>query len=223
MPLRTHSYFLRLHIAADSILRSDRFRVFAAGAAAGVISDATRAFMAEVMQYIVVHSGMAHESSDNVIGMGRAFQESTTSHLAPEEVLQLADEALVKFARTGKWGLRGIMLDVVCFMSLVTGAPWGDTIDHRCSAACGGEGCRQKVAIAFRNLLLRRLPVVPVASRWTKVGSSVDFLVSGFLAFKVLPLLFGEAFRHKKPFDQTSRSSMVPDADIDVEDFWVDF
>lgn len=190
--LRTHGYFLRLHRAAREVL--DCENTFAV-AHVGSHSRADQEFAAEVAHYLLVHDGLAYESSDNVVGMGRAHREDASNklrRLTPEDLLAMDVEELQRSGRS-----RGQTALIAClkFMRLVTGPLQGQVVVHHHSELCGwGATCKEQVSLAIRNFLLRHLPAVPVTSRWTKVGSCVDFLVGGLLCCNLLPRLFEHAF-----------------------------
>ena len=78
-------------------------------------------------------------------------------------------------------------------MDLVAGC---SRLVHHDSERCqwGAGNCKRLVALAIRNFLLRHLPTVPVASRWTKIESCVDSIVGGVLCGDTLPHVFDVAF-----------------------------
>lgn len=56
----------------------------------------------------------------------------------------------------------------------------------------------ERLASIVRRLVLRVLPVVPVASKWTKLNPSVQFAANGILLHNVLPSLINSAFQSIK-------------------------
>eukprot|EP00959_Pyramimonas_sp_CCMP1952_P220294 4605657-Pyramimonas_sp.AAC.1 len=65
----------------------------------------------------------------------------------------------------------------------------------------------------MRGLLLNSLPVVPVASRWTKVGGCIDFVLPGVLLWNIQPRIFTVAFSQF----QVVPVSHNPDDDIEEQ------
>ena len=160
--LRTQGYFLRLHRAAHDILDNEaNFMVLAMGGP----TTGEREFTAQVMQYLVAHDGLVYESSDNVRGMGRAYPDDACKlrDVTPEGLLHMDPSDVVR----GAIVLRAILN----FMVLVSGSLFSGKLIHYHSRLCGfGANCKHAVALAIRNLFLRVLPAVLVASRWTKIG-----------------------------------------------------
>ena len=211
LALRTHGYFLRLHRAAADIIASSRFVIRRCGNA----SHDGQAFLAELLHYLLAHHGLSHESADNVIGMGRCPDpDSVGSWLTPEKLLNMGP----KSSLTGP-GSR-FLQSCLTLKSLLTGNPWDpQDLTHHCSpTTCGRSNCRSKVTAAVRAVLLREMPVVPVASRWTKVGSCLDFLMAGILMWRLLPLMFDAGFNSKEWKSKPKPRDGDADAmDIDIE------
>lgn len=63
--------------------------------------------------------------------------------------------------------------------------------------------------------MFQRLPVVPVASRWTKIGCCLDFMVGGILCCSVLPLAFSTAF----PSSGAAPPTLAFDPDAEIEEW----
>ena len=139
----------------------------------------------------MVHDGLAYESSDNVRGMGRAYSDDACKlrDVTPEGLLHMDPSDVVR----GKGAT--VLRAILNFMVLVSGSLFSGKLIHYHSRLCGfGANCKHAVALAIRNLFLRVLPAVPVASRWTKIGGCLDFIVGGVLCSGVLPLMFVVAF-----------------------------
>jgi len=208
LALRTHGYFLRLHAVCRQVLEKGRFLANRAPRVENAAEAKEHA--AELMHYLLVHDASEYESADNVAGAGRVFKGAWHTRLAPEDLLTMTPSDLKGRQRAS------VLARALTLLALVTGPLWQGTVFHDCSGACGGHDCLSKVDIAIRDLLLRRLPAVPVSSRWTKVGSCLDFLVGGILFCGMLPALFEAGFgsvtaRQPMPAHQGA-------ADMDVEE-----
>ena len=212
LALRTCGYFMRLHHATLPVV-SAKLLLLPGPAEPNLES---RRHMAEVMQYILANSGHDHESSDNVIGMGRAHAERSESlHALDPETLMNDPSVCRRLAARARGGQ--LLLAILDFMALSHGPLWRPEIVHGCNIACCKDvSTAEAIASVIRRLLLRHVPTVPVASRWTKIGPCLDFIVGGFLCHGLLPALFDKAF---SSFSAAGpRVQFSPEVDVALEE-----
>ena len=164
------------------------------------------------MQYLLIHDGLAYEGSDNVIGMGRAARlhgPARLRHISPEALMGMSPSYV-------RGRCNSLLKGILQFTKLVCGCA---KLIHHQSGECGfGVRCKHQVALAIRHVLLRHLPPVPVAARWTKVCGCVDFVVGGVLCGGVLPRLFDAAFSGFTALGGAAAAAAphVPEDDVDI-------
>ena len=140
--------FLRLHRAAHMILDSeDHFVVALSGQ-----NQEDREFIVELMQYLLIHDGLAYESSDNVIGMGRAARlhgPARLRHISPEALMGMSPSDV---RGRGNSLLKGILQ----LMKLVCGCA---KLIHHHSGECGfGVRCKHQFAFSHQVCASETLP-----------------------------------------------------------------
>ena len=212
LALRTHGYFLRLHRAVGEAFAQKKLDLDVIPC--GQPHEEGQALMAEMCQYLLIHHDSHHESADNVLGMGSVYDDDANANAKYKDYTV---EQLMSMTPADASSLRGngceLVRAIIAFKCMLTGAPWDAAIQHHCSdSSCGGSGCREKVYAAIRGVLLRALPAVPIASRWTKIGSCIDFVLPGVILWNVLPRIFTVAFKNFEA---------VPvhhDPDVDIEE-----
>jgi hypothetical protein len=203
--LRCCGYFNRLHQATRDLARSSLRDLRDAAAT----SPSTSAHTAECLHFVLQTYSCGRGASENIDNVGSLHSSTLSgtwdvdrevSALCPEDLLDDA-KCRALLAQPGRRSAsRQVLAWIRRFLTLSNGPLWREDVQHHCSgvgcAACGGhvEEAQQEFALLLRQLLLRKLPCVPVASRWTRVFPAIAFTVSGILLHGALPALFSRAF-----------------------------
>ena len=222
--LRNGSYFHRMHEAVRLHVHE---RLLSRGPNATQVH--VLSYTTEVMHFVLRQCGaVAHENTDNVhIIHGMARKAALSEHdrkilsLSPDDLID-TDKCNALLADPGrKTSCKIVLQAIMQFMRLSNGPLWERYIKHTCSGdnsclACGGNAAKavSELANCIRQLLLRTLPVVPVANNWTTISPCVHFSVSGILVHGILPCLFHAAFQQ---FTGAARAKPASGDDDDLD------
>ena len=155
------------------------------------------AYNAEVMHYIMVNTDFDEHASLEIA------KEDRTGHLirslGPQDLLDpvKCKGVLDKLKAISSMAAK-LLSSIMVLLTLCQG-PFSDgEIKHYCKGDCVcGRSRAAAMALVVHHatsLLLRKLPTVPAANKWTKIGPCMDFVVAGILVFALIPRLFAKSF-----------------------------
>ena len=199
--LRCCGNFLRLHRAVAPCVRSTYVAIVPGPRPT---PDAVLDYNLEALHYVLGQAGsVAHENTDghNFEGGGAPAVAREILALKPVDLLDVPRCKRLIDSTGRRTSAQHVLVAILAFMQISHGPMWEPAVVHKCRGltceACGGndEAAVQAAQLALRKLLLRVLPSVPVANKWTKMTPCVQFVVSGLLLHNLLPRLFQSAFQ----------------------------